>query len=139
MIINAENLILGRLATYAAKQALEGNPVIIVNCEKAIITGNKTSILNEFKEINDLGGPYKGPFLQKTPDKLVRRTIRGMLPYRQERGSKAFKRVKCFTGIPDKYQNQKIETIKEASYTKLNTLKFITVNDISRAYHKGVA
>ena len=44
MIINADNLVLGRMAAIAAKQALLGEDVRIVNCEKAIITGDITQI-----------------------------------------------------------------------------------------------
>jgi len=32
--INAENQVLGRLATYAAKQALLGNTIVVINSEK---------------------------------------------------------------------------------------------------------
>ncbi len=41
IIINAENGSFGRVASFAAKQALLGNEVTVVNSEKAIITGNK--------------------------------------------------------------------------------------------------
>ena len=139
MIIDGKNLILGRLATFAAKQALEGEPVIIINCENIILTGTKKSIMEKFKHKQGLGGPYKGPFFPKTPDRIVKRSIRGMLPYKQERGLKAFKRIKCFIGTPDSYKSQKLVELPKASYQKLKTLNFITINDISKEYNKGVA
>ena len=41
MIIDGTNLILGRIATFAAKKALEGEQVVIVNCESIVVTGGK--------------------------------------------------------------------------------------------------
>ena len=108
MIIDGTNLILGRLATFAAKKALEGESVIIVNSEKVILTGNKNLLIREFIEKQHMGHAYKGPFYPKMPDRIVKRTIRGMLPYKQERGRKAFKRIKCFIGLPESYKNQKL-------------------------------
>lgn len=139
MIIDGTDLILGRLATYAAKKALEGEAVVIVNAEKVIITGSKKLLLSQFIEKQHMGHAYKGPFYPKMPDRIVKRTIRGMLPYKQERGMKAFKRIKCFMGIPEQYINNKLETISGANYSKLKTLNFITVNDLSKVVGKGAA
>ena len=136
MVIDGNKLILGRVAAAAAKKSLEGEQVIIVNCEKMIITGNPKRILQKFKERQDKGGPYTGPFFPKMPDRVVRRTIRGMLPYKKWRGKTAYKRVKCFIGIPKEYKTQKFETVNNADASKLTTLKFITVGDLSRFYNK---
>ncbi len=140
MIIDGKNLILGRLATFAAKQALDGEEIIILNCEKIILTGRKKYLFQTFLEKQKLGdSPYHGPFYPKTPERIVRRTIRGMLSYKQERGKKAYKRIKCFKGIPQSYSDQKMETVQAADYSKLKTLNFITINDLSKIYGKGVA
>ena len=139
MIIDGTDLILGRLATYAAKKALEGESVIIVNAEKVVITGSKKFLADEFIEKQHMGHAFKGPFYPKMPDRIVKRTIRGMLPYKQERGIKAYKRIKSFMGVPESYKNQKLETIPSANYTKLKTLNFITVNDLAKVVGKGVA
>jgi len=139
MIIDGTNLILGRLAAYAAKRALEGESVIIVNSEKVIITGNKKTLVRRFIEKQHMGHPFHGPFYPKMSDRFVKRTIRGMLPYKQERGRTAFKHIKCFLGMPEAYKDQKIETVPGANYSKLKTLNFITVNDLSKVVGKGVA
>ncbi len=138
MIIDGSNLILGRLATFVAKKALEGEAITILNCEKIIITGNKKVLIQKFKERVDRGHPYHGPFFPKMPDRIVRRTIRGMLPYKQERGKKAFEKINCFIGIPENFKTQKIETVQTADASKLQTLNFITINDLSKFVGKGV-
>jgi len=136
MIIDGNNLILGRVATIAAKRAMQGEPVVILNCEKMIVTGKKEFLLNKFQERQDRGHPYYGPYVPKMPDRLVRRTIRGMLPYKQTRGLEAFRRVKCYIGIPDQFKSHKIETLPEADYSKLRTLNFMRVGEYSKFYGK---
>ena len=45
-IIDGTDATLGRLASYAAKQALQGEEIVVLNCEKVIITGKRKSIFN---------------------------------------------------------------------------------------------
>ncbi len=100
MMLDAENSVLGRLAAAAAKQALLGEEVTIINCEKAVITGDKKSVIEDRMELLEIGQPQQGPFVQRRPDMFVRRAIRGMLPRRQIRGREALSRVKCYIGVP---------------------------------------
>ena len=132
MIINAEDLILGRMATVVAKKALLGEKIDIVNCEKAIILGSKKDILGKYKIRANRGGPFHGPFIPKMPDRFVRRAIRGMLPYKQYKGKEAFKRVMCYVSVPDQFKDKKMEKIKDADISRIKTLKYITVGDICK-------
>src|SRR3989338_8655500 len=100
MILDAENSILGRLAAVAAKQALLGEEIKIINCEKAIITGDKKGTIEAYMKLLDIGQPQQGPFVQRRPDLFFRRVVRGMLPRRQIRGREALSRVKCYIGVP---------------------------------------
>ena len=108
MIINAEDLILGRLANFAAKKSLLGEEIIIINSEKAIITGSKKLIEAKYKHRKKLIDPFQGPFYPHRPDRLVRRTIRGMLPWKRAKGREAYRRVMCYIGIPEKFKDEKI-------------------------------
>ncbi len=130
MIIDAENKILGRIATVAAKNALLGETVNIVNCEKAVITGKKQSLIKSHLQKKGKGH-LRGPFISILPDRFVRRTIRGMLPYKQSRGVNAFKRIRCFTGFPEKFQKQELfQNLKDIS--KLPNFQYLTVGEICR-------
>ena len=93
MIIDATNLIVGRFATQVAKKALLGESVDIVNCENAVISGKRDNIIGEYMQKKQRGIPTKGPFISTLPDRFVKRIIRGMLPYKQEKGEKAFKEL----------------------------------------------
>ncbi len=134
-IINAEGLILGRLASKVAKMLLEGEEVVIVNAEKAIITGNREDIFAKYKQRTELRtrtNPRKGPFYPKRSDEIVRRTIRGMLPWKTDRGRKAFKRLKVYVGVPKEFEGRELETISEAHMSRLATPKYVTVGEVAR-------
>tara|TARA_Y100000310_G_C19950347_1_gene476532 strand:- start:71 stop:484 length:414 start_codon:yes stop_codon:yes gene_type:complete len=130
MIIDARNLILGRLATFSAKKALQGEEIHIINCENIIISGSKKHVLSKYKIKADRGSQFKGPFIPKTPERFVKRAIRNMLPYKNPRGREAFKRIKCHRGYPESIKKEKVETLKIADFSKLPTLKYVTVNFI---------
>ncbi|MEM2874010.1 MAG: 50S ribosomal protein L13 [Candidatus Nanoarchaeia archaeon] len=136
IIIDATNLILGRMAARVAKLALSGEEVIVVNCEKAIISGKKSVVLAKFKQREARVQPFKGPFRKRMPDRIVRSAIRGMLPHgrwsEESRGRLALRRIKCFIGIPDKYKTQKIETFTDISVDKLKTEFYTTVGEIAQ-------
>lgn len=131
MIIDATDLIVGRIATIAAKKALLGEKIDIINCEKAVMTGRSDSIIEKFKKKVKRGIPAQGPFTHRKPDRIVRRIIRGMLPYRQHKGREAFKRVMCYIGVPEDLKGKKAETIKEADISKITYLKYLTIEEIS--------
>ena len=73
MIIDATNLIAGRLASVAAKKALLGEDVFIVNAEAALISGKKKFVAGKYDAQAKRGEPFHGPFLPKTPDRFLKR------------------------------------------------------------------
>lgn len=130
MIIDGSNTILGRLAAHAAKQALLGEKVDIVNCDKVVVSGNKYNTYAHYRQKLARGTPRKGVFITRSPDRIVKRTVRGMVPYKQAKGLEAFKRVMCYNGVPASFQGQKMETIKSAHVSKLPNLRFTSVGNI---------
>ncbi|MBM3291967.1 50S ribosomal protein L13 [Candidatus Bathyarchaeota archaeon] len=131
-IIDADGLILGRMASIVAKKLLAGESVEIVNAQAAIVSGNRTSIIEAEKEFLSVGGHRKGPTHFKQPNDMVRRTIRGMLPYRQPKGRDAFKRLKVHIGVPRELETLVKVKIPEASVEKLNN-RYITVGAIAES------
>lgn len=132
MIIDATDLIVGRVGTFAAKKALLGERVDIVNCEKAVVTGNRNQVLQRFKQKSDMGGPHAGPFIHRGPDRLMRRMIKNMLPHKKTRGKEAFDRIMCWKGVPEQFKDQKMEIVEGAGVSKLPTLKYQTLGYISK-------
>lgn len=132
-VIDGNSLILGRLSTFVAKQALLGEDISIVNSEKIVITGDPRYIIGKYKRAIDRGTPFKGPFISRRPDLFLRRIIRGMLPYKKVRGKKAFKRIRCYYGIPKDLKTKNLLTIEEARLWTSNALKFITIDDLCKS------
>jgi large subunit ribosomal protein L13 len=130
-IINAEGLIVGRMASIIAKRLLNGEQIVLVNAEKAVVSGKKKSKVMEVKQFLEVGYPEKGPFHYRRPDRIVRRTIRGMLPYKQPRGKQAYKRLKVFIGVPDEIKNQKMEAPTDARADKLKC-PYFTVGELAK-------
>jgi len=132
IIIDATNLILGRLASYAAKQLLSGEAVRIVNCDKAVISGRKENVFGEYLHRMERGAIRKGPFLIRMPDKIVRRTIRGMLPWKKAKGKELYRKVYCYVGVPEELKDKKPITIESANVSKLPTLRYVDLRTLSK-------
>ncbi len=111
-VINAEGAVLGRLASEVAKMLMKDEKVIIVNAEKAIITGKIDEIYAKYKQRidrADISNPRKGPKFPRRPDMLVKRTIRGMIP-KTSRGKRMLKALRVYMGVPKEYAG-KAETL----------------------------
>jgi len=133
MIVDAKDAILGRLGSYVAKQALLGNKVDIINCEECVISGKKHAILEGYIKRLHRKAPGKGPFFYRMPDMLVRRTIRGMLPFKRARGRTAFKNIECHIGIPEYLKNEKALRIENTNINKLHSADYLKIKDICKA------
>ncbi|GBE55753.1 MAG TPA: 50S ribosomal protein L13 [Euryarchaeota archaeon] len=135
-IFDASGVVLGRLASNVAKDILSNEDVIVVNAEEAIITGNKKNILEKYMHrINrrSLVNPARhGPFFPKRPDRIIKRTVRGMVPYKQEKGRKAYKRLKVYVGIPEEYSDTAKIVLEDSTYKKLSVPKYIKLGELSR-------
>lgn len=131
-VIDATGLILGRMASVVAKRLLNGEKIIIVNAEKAIISGDKYMVVGQYHDYLQIGHPGKGPLHPRRPDRIVRRAIRGMLPYKQPRGRDSLKRLRVYMGVPAELRDKPMETIPEASASKLKGRRYITVLEMSR-------
>ncbi|MEM0372576.1 MAG: 50S ribosomal protein L13 [archaeon] len=109
IVFDGENCVLGRVATQAAKKALEGENVAIVNAEKMIIVGNEKDIIQRYREkfeIRNISLPEHSPKVSRRPDLFVKRTIRGMLPSHSSRRLNAMKRIKAYIGVPKELEGK---------------------------------
>lgn len=131
-VYDATNMILGRLSTRVAKDLLRGEMVHIVNAEKAVVSGKPQFTIAFYLKKIQRGDPRHGPFYPKTPQGIVRRTVRGMIPYKKPLGRQAFKRLRVWIGSPNEFKNKELVKLKEADANKLRT-KSITVGELSFA------
>ena len=132
-IYNGENMILGRLAAAVAKDALLGEEVVVINCEKIVISGRKSNTFaRELQRRKRKGYPLKSQARSRLPDRFVRRGIRGMLPWKTARGKEAFRKIMCYISTPKNVELKDAITIKTASAAKLPTLKYTTIGEVCR-------
>ncbi len=130
-LVNAEGQILGRLGSKVAKILLNGGEVIILNAEKAIISGKRKSKVAEAHLFLEVGAPERGPFHYRRPDRYLRKSVRGMLPYKQPKGKSAYKRLKVFMGIPADYKDQPMVTFEDASSVDLKG-PYLTLAELAK-------
>jgi large subunit ribosomal protein L13 len=130
-IIDGKNAILGRLASYVAKEALKGEEFAILNCEQVIVTGSKQNIQEDYEQRRRRVGTLQvGPKVSISNEKIVKRAIRGMFPtHREGRGRDAYKRIKCYVGIPKEFEKETLTKLNP-NITKIPKSKFIQVKDI---------
>ena len=133
VVIDASNLILGRLASFVAKRALQGEEVVVFNVENAVISGTKANIVEEAMrrlKTRTLAAQYKAPTHPRRPDTYVRRVIRGMLPRKKPKGRTALKRVRVYIGVPEEFRDKSTAKIPGAEASKLRCA-YITVGQLS--------
>ncbi|MHA1448005.1 MAG: 50S ribosomal protein L13 [Candidatus Hodarchaeales archaeon] len=136
LIVDAENMILGRLASEIAKYLLrETENVVIVNAEKCLITGNPRYVVEKYRRRaakRTLTNPLRGPFYPRSPTKIVRRTVRGMLPWKKAKGKEAYGRLKVYLSIPEEIRESGEEIIKFVSADGSNLKrKCLTVGEVA--------
>ncbi|MCL2134882.1 MAG: 50S ribosomal protein L13 [Candidatus Bathyarchaeota archaeon] len=129
--VDADGLIVGRMSSNIAKLLLNGEHVTILNAEKAIYSGKRKNKIAEAHLFLEVGAPERGPFHYRRPDRILKKTVRGMLPYRQPKGKTAFKRLKVFMGVPLEFKNQQTIQFDGAQSSKLNGPSF-TLGELAK-------
>jgi large subunit ribosomal protein L13 len=117
--VNAEGQIVGRMGSKVAKLLLNGEEVVILNAEKAVFSGKKKSKIAEAHLFLEVGAPARGPFHYRRPDRYLRKTLRGMVPFKQPKGKAAYKRLKVFMGVPAEFKDQKMISFDDAQSSNL--------------------
>ena len=122
-IIDAANKPLGRVATEAAKLLRGkhkptftpnmdvGDHVIIINCDKVVLTGNKLNQKIYRHHSGYIGGMKETPakdMLAKSPEKAMMLAVKGMLPH-NSLGRQSLKKLRVYAGSEHENQAQKPE------------------------------
>lgn len=120
LVIDATDVVLGRLATHAAallrgkhKPTFAphmdmGDHVIIVNADKVVLTGQKAAQKRAYRHSGYPGGLSSVTYtelLEKNPTRAVEKAIRGMLP-KNTLGREQLKKLKVYVGAEHPHQAQ---------------------------------
>ena len=134
IIVDAANCIAGRICSHVSKLLLQGNRVVILNAEKAMLSGNRYKTIELYKEhleINSVTNPIHGPFHPRRPDTILTKMVRGMVPKRKTSGIEAFKRLRVYIGIPEEMKNIKVESFIDSKITKPASY-YITIGEVAK-------
>ena len=128
LIIDADGLVLGRLATEVAAilrgkhkpiyspHIDTGDHVVIINADKVVLTSNKAEQKKVYRHSGFPGGLKErtfADFLAKKPEDAVRSSIRGMLP-KNRLGRAQLKKLKVYAGPNHPHAAQKPQTLELA-------------------------
>lgn len=124
-LIDAENQILGRMATTIAIMLRgknkpsytpsmdSGDYVVVINAEKIKTTGNKlTGKIYKYHTpyMGGLKSTTLGNLLTRKPELVIKKAVQGMIPH-NKLGRAVIKRLKIYKGDEHPHQAQKIEKI----------------------------
>lgn len=122
-ILDAEGKSLGRVATEAARllrgkhkptftpHVDTGDYVIVINADKAVLTGNKLDQKVMYHHSGYPGGLKETPYrklMAEKPERAMEAAVRGMLP-KNRLGRKMIKKMKVYAGAEHVHQAQKPE------------------------------
>ena len=127
VVVEARDCIMGRVASEVAQRALDGERVAVINAEQAVITGNAEDTMETYRKRRDLGSD-RGPYYPKQPDRIFKRAIRGMLPYKKDRGREAFENVRVYIGNP---HDEDADVVEGTSLDRLSNINFVQLGEVS--------
>ena len=125
-IVDAQDVVLGRLATRVATvlrgkhkttytpHVDTGDYVIVINADKAVLTGKKLDQKMYYSHSGFPGGLSQTPYrslMEKKPEFAVKKAIVGMLP-KGPLGRSMAKKLRVYAGAEHEYAAQKPETLE---------------------------
>ena len=134
IVVDGTKMIAGRVASNVAKLLRKGNRVSIINCDKIMISGKKSSIVGEYEDflkIHSIIHPQHGPFHPRRPDTMMKRMIRGMLPKEKPSKKTDLARLRTYIGVPKETKGFEPIQFEKAKITKVSS-KYTTMAELSR-------
>ena len=136
-IIDASDLVLGRLASFLATRLMGkhksnycpnidcGDHFVIINAKNVKMTGNKLEQKVLYKHTGYPGGlketTYKDILNSKNPEKLVKLSVKRMLP-KGTLGKEQFKKLHVYSEEEHPHDAQKPESIDFKAFSQKNTV-----------------
>ena len=128
-LINGEGAVLGRLASTLASESLDGEKMVVVNTENAVISGEKSDVVDDYRGKVERSVD-RGPFHPRRPEGIAKRAVRGMLPYKKQRGKDALSRIRFYVDVPEEYADEEFEEPDKA-VDDIGKGGYVTLGEIS--------
>lgn len=117
IVVDGKGHLMGRLASKLAKEAMNGQEVVVVRCEELFISGKRSRnrfLFQSYLKKRTNTNPKHGPFHFRAPSKVIEKAMRGMLRRKTKRGEAAMARVKFYEGVPPAFGKTKKMLVPEA-------------------------
>jgi large subunit ribosomal protein L13 len=132
--IDATGHIAGRMCSIVASEVLRGKRIVVLNAEKAVLSGKRETIVEAWKQRLELGSkvnPIYGPLHPRRPDNIIWRMVRGMVPKTKAKGTMGLKRLRVYIGVPQKYSGVTLSKLDQAMATRPLPM-YTTILELSR-------
>jgi large subunit ribosomal protein L13 len=130
-VVDASGLVLGRAASLIAQRLLAGEDIVVVNAEKSVVTGSRSQVLAHYTAARARGSVRTGPHFPRYPDRIFRRTVRGMVPHLKTRGKVAMEHLNVYIGVPEELKAAPVVTLDDAK-ARPSLRPPLTLADITR-------
>ena len=125
-LVDANNKTLGRLSTEIASRLRgkhkpiftphvdTGDYIVVINASKIKVTGNKMNDKMYYKHtgyIGNLKSANLSTMLEKSPEKVLMKSVRGMLP-KNKLGNAMIKKLRIFSGSEHTHDAQQPELLE---------------------------
>lgn len=127
VVIDADGKILGRLATMVVAHLNDGDEVHVINAEKAVVTGRKEDVFEEYRQKRERGNRDHGPYFPERADRILKHSVRGMLPDTED-GRQAFKKLRTYQGNPEDLDADDVDV---KSTGDLQGRNYVTMQEIT--------
>ncbi|MCI4354312.1 MAG: 50S ribosomal protein L13, partial [Thermoplasmata archaeon] len=130
-VVDVTGLVLGRAASHIAQRLLKGEMIVVINAEKSVVTGSRENILAFYTANRARGSKRTGPHYPRYPDRIFRRTVRGMLPHLKTRGKEALDRLDVYIGVPSPVASAPRQSI-DGARSRPSLRSPMTLEDITK-------
>lgn len=131
-VIDGTDLVLGRLGSDIAKRLLLGETIKIVNCKDIVLLGKKKYLVDRYKAKLQNKVVKQGPYYSRSPADMVKRAFRNMVPYKNQRGIEAMKRLKCFNSTPSTLLSVEKEVVKGAMLDQDSVFYYTNMGELCK-------
>jgi large subunit ribosomal protein L13 len=135
IVVDGRGQILGRLASIIAKRLLEGKRVVVLNAQDIVVSGDPVMVIQSYKRtVLGVRSHYSHrlrPKRPRSPIRLFKAAVKGMLPKKNRRGREALRRLRVYVGVPREYQNVEAIRFAEADASRLGR-SYVTLGRIAR-------
>ena len=136
VVIDAEGVVVGRLASYVAKRLRgkhrpdftphidTGDHVVIINADKAVLTGNKTRDKTYYWHTGYPGGiksrRAEEIFNGRFPERVIQKAVERMMPKESPLARKQFAKLRVYAGAEHPHEAQQPEVVDFAGMNSKN-------------------